>query len=358
MTQDRKLRGAVVGYGFISGKGHVPAYQQRSDVELVAVADVSEARRRLAKDAVVGARVYESAGALLENEKGLDFIDIATPPVDHASIAKAALARGLHVICEKPFATTVEDATSMLLAAKKAERVIFPCHNYKHAPVVRAIREILDSGRIGKVHSITLSTFRHTHAIGVAEWKPDWRRDPAISGGGIAMDHGSHSFYLTFEWMGSYPTAVTGKMGCSNPAFPGTEDNFSAVLTFPNGLAHAHLTWTAGVRKVIYTLQGERGAITVSDDDLELALMKKGPSGATTWEFEKTSIPSHWMDASHVSWYNSLFDRFRRAVDARDFVNQDALEALRSVEIITAAYRSSREGCREILLDKSAQLAF
>jgi predicted dehydrogenase len=148
-------------------------------------------------------------------------------------------------------------------------------------------------------------------------------------------------------------------MAHSNADFPGTEDNFTAVLTFPNGTAHAHLTWTAGVRKVIYTIQGERGAITVSDDDLELALMKRNPSGAgATWEFERTTIPSHWMDASHVSWFNSLFDRFRGAMAARDYVNRDALEALRSVEIITAAYRSSREGCREISLDKSAQLAF
>ena len=69
-----------------------------------------------------------------------------------------------------------------------------------HASVVKAINEIIDSGKIGKVRSVTLNTFRNTHAKGVREWKTDWRRHKKWSGGGITMDHGSHSFYLTFDW--------------------------------------------------------------------------------------------------------------------------------------------------------------
>ncbi len=201
-----------------------------------------------------------SAEALLAAEaNSLDFVDISTPPCDHAAIAHLALDAGLHVLCEKPLTTTVGEARSLLEHARRAKRVLFPCHNYKHAPVVKAIREAIGSGRIGRVRSVTLSTFRNTHAKGVPEWNTDWRRQRRYSGGGIAMDHGSHSFYLAFEWMGSYPSAVTAKMSNLEPNRWDTEDNFSAVLTFPTGLAHAHLSWTAGVRKVIYSVQGERG---------------------------------------------------------------------------------------------------
>jgi predicted dehydrogenase len=351
-----KLRGAVIGYGFISGKGHIPAYQERArtlgDVEITAVADICEARRALAAENLPGARIYTDATALLEGEKGrLDFVDISTPPCDHASIALAAFQRGLHVLCEKPLTTTVAEARSLLDAAQASRRVLFPCHNYKHAPVVRAIREIIDSGRIGKVRSITLSTYRNTHAKGVNEWKRDWRREKRFSGGGIAMDHGSHSFYLMFDWLGSYPTAVTAKMTTLGPY--DTEDGFSAVLTFPTGLAHAHLTWTAGVRKVIYTVQGERGAITVDDDDLQLAVMRPtaGPDvaqGAVAWDVEKRSIASHWMDASHVSWFNSLFDQFQAAIAAGDWVGKEAREAFLCIQLIETAYRSAAEGSREL----------
>ena len=57
-----------------------------------------------------------------------------------------------------------------------------------NAPVVRAIREIIDSGKIGKVRSLTLNTYRNTHAKGVTEWKTHWRREKKYSGGGIAME--------------------------------------------------------------------------------------------------------------------------------------------------------------------------
>jgi predicted dehydrogenase len=356
----KTLRGAVIGYGFISGEGHLPAYLERGgrtgDVEIVAVADICEGRRAVAARALPGVRIYPDYRALLEAEKGgLDFVDIATPPCDHAEVAHAALDLGLHVLCEKPLAVTVAEARSMLDHAARARRVLFPCHNYKHAPVVKEIRRIVESGRIGQVRSITLNTFRNTHAKGVLEWHPHWRREKRYGGGGIAMDHGSHSFYLMFEWLRSYPTAVTAKMSNLDPRFD-TEDNFSAALTFPTGMAYAYLTWTAGTRKVIYTVQGTGGAVTVDDDQVELAIMRKteGPDvsiGAVAWDFERYSIASHWMDSSHVSWFSSLFDEFRAAVLRGDFVGKEIRESLRCIELIHAAYRSAAESCREVAIE-------
>jgi len=356
------LTGALVGYGFIGAQGHVPAYLKRSDVEIVAVADICAARRARVPAALPRARVYETADALLAAEKGhVDFLDIAVPPCDHARLTLKALDLGLHVLCEKPLASSLGGATSMLERAVRARRVVFPCHNYKHAPVVRAISDIIHSGRIGKVRSATLSTFRNTHAKGVTEWNTHWRRQTRFSGGGIAMDHGSHTFYLTFDWMGCRPVAVTAKMLNQEPERWDTEDNASIVLTFPGGrLAQAYLTWTAGVRKVLYSVQGERGAITVDDDELQLAIMRPtdGPDvaqGAVTWDVERRTLGSDWMDASHTRWFNALFDQFLAAVESHDFAGREAQDSLRCVEIITTAYRSSREGCRELPLGAAAQ---
>jgi len=317
------------------------------------VADICPARRELAWKALPHARIYPDYTSLLQAEANhLDFVDISVPPCDHAEVAHAALEHGLHVLCEKPLTTTLEDAAALLEHAKRARRVLFPCHNYKHAPVAKEVRKIIASGRIGKVRSLTLNTFRNTHAKGVTEWHTHWRREQRYSGGGIAMDHGSHSFYLMFEWMGSYPTAVTAKMFNLEPERWDTEDNFSATLTFPNGVAQAQLTWTAGVRKVMYTIQGERGAITIDDDDLQLAVMHRtdGPDvaqGAVRWEVERRSIASHWMDASHVSWFNSMFEQFLAAIREGDFAGKEAREAYLCIQVITQAYRSAADGCRE-----------
>ena len=356
-TAGRRLRGALIGYGFIGARGHVPALLGRPDVEIVAVADVCAARRALVRDQLPHASVYESAGALLAAERGrLDFVDIATPPCDHAAIAHQALDLGLHVLCEKPLTTRLADATALLDHATSARRVVFPVHNYKHAPVVTAIRDVLRSGRIGEVRSVTLETFRNTHAKGVLEWNTHWRRHVRWSGGGIAMDHGSHTFYLTFEWLRGWPTAVTAKMTNQEPARWDTEDNFSAVLTFPGDrVAHVHLTWTAGVRKVIYTVQGDRGAITVDDDDMQVAVMRStgGPDvaqGAVAWDVERRAIASDWMDASHTRWFNAMFDQFLHALAAGDFAGREAQDACRCIEIITTAYRSASDSCRELPL--------
>ncbi|MGZ6143502.1 MAG: Gfo/Idh/MocA family protein [Myxococcales bacterium] len=334
------LKGAIVGFGFISGKGHFPAYQKRDDVEIVAFADVCPARLDAARAAAPKARFYATWQELLDKESTLDFVDISTPPNVHAEIALAALERGLHVLCEKPLTTTVAEAKSLVDGARKHRRVVFPAHNYKHAPVVKFAREVIESGRIGTVRAVTLNTFRTTHAKGVKEWRTDWRRDKKTSGGGIAMDHGSHSFYLTFAWLGSLPTHVTAKTLTLDKQWD-TEDNLNCVLTFPGGFAHTFLTWTAGVRKVVYSLQGTEGALVIDDDDWELT--SKG-------QLTKGVIESDWMDASHTKWFNSLFDQFKTAIAKGDFVNRELREAVACIQIIETAYRSSAEGCRELPL--------
>lgn len=362
MRTVQPLRGALVGFGFIMENGHAAAYRQRAlmkgDVQIVAIADICAARRQRAKEVFPSARIYDDHQTLLEREAGnLDFVDVATPPCDHAAVAMDALGVGLHVLCEKPLARSTEEAAAMLKQAVKSKRVLFPCHNYKHAPVVKAVRKIIASGDIGEPHLVTLQTFRNTHARGVAEWRPDWRRERHFSGGGIAMDHGSHTFYLAFEWMGSYPTSITANMLQSSSA--DTEEEFICTLRFPNGMATAHLSWTAGVRKVLYTIHGDRGAIRVEDDRIEIARLHKNAlrSYCAEWDFENAESLSDWMDSSHVGWFNSLFDQFKNAIECKTFVGVEAVESFRCVQLIQMGYRSANEDSRRVTLNKSAALA-
>jgi predicted dehydrogenase len=340
-------QGAIIGFGFIAEKGHLPAYLARRDFRIVAVADVCAARRELAKKLLPEARVYEDAQSLMKAEKALDFIDIATPPKDHAPIACAAMARGIHVLCEKPLATSVREAEQVTEEALRRKRVFFPVHNYKHAPSMRAVREIIDSGRIGAVNLVTLDTFRTQHARGVAEWLPDWRRIRSYAGGGIAMDHGAHTFYLCFDWLGSHPRSITAKMS-SQGAYD-TEDNFTCTVTFPTGVAMARLTWNAAVRKVIYTIHGDHGAIRLEDDDVEVT-----ERGKVT---ERRSIASHWGDASHKEWFGAILDRFGKAIDDHEYVGADARDAVLCVKLIETAYASSRSGCVEMSMSPAVHVA-
>ena len=353
----QRLKGALIGFGFIAEKGHLPAYAA-AGFELVAICDTNPGRRKLAEAAFPNARIYDSHQALLAAEKGnVDFVDIAAPPYMHATIAHAAFDAGLHVLCEKPMAVTTDEARSMIEHALRAKRVLFPSHNYKHAPVVRAVAKVLDAGTIGKVHHVTLDTFRNTHARGVSEWRESWRREKKYSGGGIAMDHGSHTFYLAFDWLQSYPTSITAKMstakGQNGEPTADTEDTFSTHIEFPTGTAVAQLTWRAGIRKVIYTIHGEKGAIRVEDDDVEVSVMSEDTGNANTrrtWKVTEEKIASDWMDASHTIWFRSLFERFSTAIENGDYAGKDAQDALRCVELINAAYASAADESRERML--------
>src|SRR5690242_17182120 len=351
----RSLQGALIGFGFIAEKGHVPAYlssQAPEQIRITAVADVCAARREKARQVLPHARIYPDTKTLLGAEaRQLDFVDIATPPCDHAAIAHVAFEHGLHVFCEKPIATSAADARMMLDHATQAKRVFFPSHNYKHAPVIKAIREVLESGELGPIHLVTLDTFRTTHAKGVADWQPDWRRSRATSGGGIAMDHGSHTFYLAFDWLASQPTSITAKM--SNLSTFDTEDNFSCTVTFPTGIAVAQLTWNSGFRKVIYTIHGANGAIKVEDDELEIHRRRAGGEV----EVEKQSVSSNWMDASHAQWFEALHVEFADQIRRGEWVGKEAVDAATCVQLIETAYASARADGRQLELAPGGELA-
>ncbi len=86
---------------------------------------------------------------------------------------------------------------------------------------------------------------------------------------------------------------------------------------------------------------GTKGALVIEDDDWELT------SGG---KVERGVIASHWMDASHTQWFNSLFDQFQAAIRAKDFVNRELREAVACVQIIETCYRSNAESSRELPL--------
>ena len=351
--EKRKLRGALIGYGFISARGHTPAYIARDDVEIVAVADVSSVRTNLAHQTLPQARIYTDFRRLLKHEAAnLDFADISTPPFDHAAAAHAAFAAGLHVLCEKPLACKVEDAFSLLTHARTARRVLFPCHNYKYAPAIKAIGKIIRSGHIGRVQSVFLKTLRNTYAKGVAEWNAHWRRDSRYSGGGIAMDHGIHNFYLAFEWLGAYPTAISAAMSNHDPDVYDTEDEFSATVSFPTGLAQIELSWTSDRREVMYVIKGDEGTITLANNRLSIDVFngRRNPHSTQTSQsnVEVRSIDSDWADASHAAWFNPLFDAFLRSIANSKYAGKEAQEAVLCLQLISTAYQSARNGSRQL----------
>ncbi len=352
----KKLKGAICGYGFIASQGHAPFYLnemslQAGDVAIVAGCDVSPERREKFQKDFTHARAYESASDLLENEKDLDFIDIATPPKFHAPIAHLALDHGIHVLCEKPLCFSAKEALGLVTHARQVRRVVYPCHNYKFAPVIQKMSSQVRQNELGKIQGVTLQTFRHTHAKGVPEWRPHWRREISLSGGGIAMDHGSHSFYLLFDWMRSYPSSLTAtatRTILHGTEWDKTEDTVTCSLLFPDRRAATiYLSWASGMRKVIYALMGSCASLVVEDDRLSVIREKKDQG----FDCVSEDFHSLWMDASHSHWFSPLWHNFARSIHHMDYVSQETFDAVVTMHLIESVYQSAETGVSICLPD-------
>jgi predicted dehydrogenase len=105
------VRGAIVGLGNVAVHGHLPGWLERPDVEIVAVSDMRPAQRAVGTERLPEAHWFDSAESLLAGH-ALDFVDICTPPSSHARLIRAALERGVHVLCEKPLVRSADELGS------------------------------------------------------------------------------------------------------------------------------------------------------------------------------------------------------------------------------------------------------
>ncbi len=129
-------------------------------VELVAVVDPDPEARKYV-EATPGYANLDEALARVE----CDAVLVATPPRTHHAVAKAALEAGKHVLCEKPLATSLEDALDLVEAADRAGRVLSVSQNYRHNAPFRAVQRVISGGDLGELTSIRISCRRDTRAL-------------------------------------------------------------------------------------------------------------------------------------------------------------------------------------------------
>lgn len=359
MTPAKPLRGAVIGFG-IAGEGHGTEYLRRSseiqDVEIIAVADVSPERCQLAQARFPNAQVYNDADILLERErKHLDFVDICTPPSEHAPLALKALRMGLHVICESPIGTTAEDAIILQERAEKENKLLFPYIPLRYSPVFCMAREVFESRLIGKLRSINIEVFAEGTPSGTPEWKPQWR-DDVRAAGGLLLEDGVSCLYLALDLFNTLPQHVSSKLTSTSQKAESLPDIFYSSLTFPNGIAHVQVNWRAGIRKFFATLHGEGGALTIHDDRLEISVLQKvhrGEAGAfdLNWTTEKRIAPSRFEEKGHATWFQNALERFITNVREKKHDGKEALNSRRATSLALQCARSAKEACREIYLE-------
>ncbi|WP_415855462.1 Gfo/Idh/MocA family protein [Sinomonas sp. G460-2] len=229
-------RAAVVGCGDISAQ-HFAALGAIDGAQLAAVVD-PDADRRAAASAAHGVPGYASLGELLD-AGGVDAVHLCTPHNSHAPLAQQALERGVNVLTEKPVAHTLADAEALALTARTAfaERgtQLGVCFQNRYNEPVRALRELLDSGKLGRIlgANATVMWHRTPEYYAARPWRGTW----AGSGGGLLMNQAIHTLDL-LQWLVGPAVLVGG--AASTRALAGVievEDTADLLLehTTPDG---------------------------------------------------------------------------------------------------------------------------
>lgn len=143
------LRGALIGCGFFA-VNHLNAWRDVAGAEIVAICDRSPERLAIVGSQFEIASRYVDAEDMLRRER-LDFVDIATTAPSHRRLVELSASMGLPVICQKPFAPTLEDAKAMVEACKKSGVLLMVHENFRWQSPIQAVKAMLDDGRIGEV---------------------------------------------------------------------------------------------------------------------------------------------------------------------------------------------------------------
>jgi UDP-N-acetylglucosamine 3-dehydrogenase len=331
-----KVRFGIAGAGVIVREYHLPVMVISPRVEVVAICDVNEAAVLRSAEQFKIPKQYRDYGAMVANSD-IDAVFIAVPNNLHAPVASAAFAAGNHVLCEKPMASTVEDARTMLGAAESAGKALAIAHPWRCDQDYRWLHDVVASGRLGKIFKV------RCHAI-LTEGSPpvdSWRFRKAIVGGGALTDLGIHLIdavsYLFDDQL--RPRSVFANIG-NYFTEAEVEDTATAIFDFPDGLA---VTVEAGWHHNVQN--SPHGAIEIFGTmgyartfPTEMYSTVEGAWGR--YEPHLHPVRPH-ID---LSMYAAQIDAFVDHVLTGKKLPCDGRQGLRNVEWLNAAYESARMG--------------
>ena len=187
---------------------------------------------------------------------GVQAVYISSTNEKHSAQALACIAAGKHVLCEKPLAMTVDDAATMVRAAEAAGVIFATNHHLRCSGSHRAVRDLIASGRIGRVLSLRIH-----HAVHLPPHLQGWRINDAGAGGGVIPDITVHDADCARFLLGEDPVSVVAQSGMSGMG-AGVEDSVMSVWAMPSGaMVMAHESFTHPFAGSGFEVHGTQGSI-------------------------------------------------------------------------------------------------
>ena len=366
MPKQGTLNVAMIGYGFM-GRAHSNAFRQASaffdtpfDLRLKVLCGRDEAKARTIADMWGWQEVVRHWESVV-SRPDIDVVDICTPNYLHAPIAIAAAQAGKIVLCEKPLASTVEDAERMVEAARGCKTLVW--FNYRRVPAVRFAWELVQDGRLGNIYhyrGLYLQSWGRTPGDPAA-----WRFNPDQAGSGVMGDLLSHSLDLA-QWLNGPIRRL-----CSNIRVFAegrqVDDAVSVLAEFANGSMgtfEATRFAMGNQNRNCFEINGSDGALEFNLEKmnhLQFNDLRQEPSLQGRRELLVTGPGHPYVDRfwppGHVIGYEHTFIAtlvdFLEALARGERFRPDFSDALEIQRLLDLVSQSSQRGCWL----ESAQLA-
>ncbi len=332
------MKWALVGASTIAAQHMIRAVRAQEGNDIARVVSGSATRgAEYAREHGIPASGTDLDEALAD--PSVDAVYISTTNEKHLPQAMAAITAGKHVLCEKPLAMSVRDAVAMVTSAEKAGVVFATNHHLRCSGSHRAVRKLIEEGRIGKILSL-----RIFHAVHLPEGLQGWRITSPEAGGGVIPDITVHDADVTRFLLGEDPEAVVAQMASTGMG-QGVEDSAMSIWSMPSGaMVMSHESFTHPFAGSGLEVHGTAGSIFAR------GVMTQRPVGEIelVTKAGREAIPF----ATHDLYVQGV-RQFVEAVTGRGQPAASGWDGVKSLAIALAVREAARTG-RRLVVDYGA----
>lgn len=329
----------IIGCGSLS-KAHIKAFNAlHNECTVRALADPNVANANMLSEFLRDkVDVYEDISFLLKRED-IGIVSICTPPFLHKEQVIQAFRCGKHVICEKPFAPSLADCDDMIKAARDFERKLCVTMQLRFGTDFKRVKHIVESGLLGPIH---FAEMQGLYWRGPSYYEKDWRGRWESEAGGVMMTLGIHPLDLFLDILGPVDS-VSAEMASLNHQVE-VEDQVAASLTFRNQTkAHILCTLNSVENGISMRFSGETKAVSFP---LDFHAVKESEGGFPLPDekgIEELRSAAAAIIEGCDDHFGPIADMVAAIKEGREpFVN--GLEARKSIEVVTAIYKSATLG--------------